>query len=168
MMQEVRDSVFRTASIICNDEQHMVITAIAANWRGKPHTYFVLDKTMGKWWHFAAKEDTSTMQMFDLWLVVQEKRDTKPNFANSPTGEFGFHQRDGHGHFFWNATPDTEVLAIEGPRLFYRQGCQLMTADIDNNKIVNERVLFKSEDAKTQKILEQVHWLFPMNTPKQP
>jgi len=106
--------------------------------------------------------------MFDDWFVVQENRELEPNAASPPTGEFGFHRRAGNGGFHWKATPDREVLAIEGPCLFYRQGCQLMTADIEANRIINERVLFKSEDPKIQKILEQVHWLFPMNTPKQP
>jgi len=156
------------AMIWCNDSRQTVISAGVGDWRGKPRSFLVLNRETGKWHKFNSKEDDSSLQMFGEWFAVQETRNLKPNMAAPPTGEFGFHRRDGNGGFYWRATPDTEVLAIEGPRLFYRQGCGLMTADIEANRIINERVLFRSEDPKIQKILEQVHWLFPMNTLKQP
>jgi len=158
----------RILGLFANDNRQSVFLVSTEMAKGLKRDFLVFNKDTTKWWRIPGRGDGTSMQVYDDWFITQEHVQRERHLECPPTGEFGFHRRDGKGDFYWKATPDTEVLAIEGPRLFYRQGCQLMTADIEKNRIVNERVLFKSEDAKTQKILEQVHWLFPMNTPKQP
>jgi len=179
---EKQSSQLVSPRLVCNDRRAAVIIWGVPLENHIEARRYLFEKSTDSWKLLMAKGDASKVQMFQNWIVVQEKH--ARGGTNRMTGEFALYGRDDGTSFAWRATADetlaqeTEILGMWEKDFVYRVGVNLYGAEISGGKVVNEKMIldgrplnqerYRYQDGRPPELatvynpINYVHWVFRM------